>query len=435
MSRSFAARLTSWSFASILTISSMSVVAISPAHAGVEGGPLHGALDVEFSDDGYLTDPDGTSFVDVAMRRDRSVVCGNDGGEGLIRRFKPNGNPDPTFSGDGRVIFDPATLVNLSQCLVLKDGRIVVIGGFADAARRGGGPNTGLVGVFRPDGHLDHGFSGDGWRPLKTPGMSLTSLSGVATHPGGKLVVVGHAQDGSMTGFLAARLNLDGSLDTTFSKDGRWFRDIEPPEEDAVRALVRSDGTIVVLGYTRPVVPNDYLLTVVTLRPNGTLDPDAAGDGVFETDVDPDYGDVIADARLRPDGRVVAAVSTNAVISGEQRSNVTRLTSKGRIDLSFGGGDGYEPFNGAAIGLATGGGTIVALGELPTGEHFVFTRFLSDGTLDASFGTNGVSDPGLALGGQRGGIAMDTQGRIVAAGSARDLMTFVSNGVLMRLLP
>ena len=206
-----------------------------------------------------------------------------------------------------------------------------------------------------------------------------------------------------MVGFLAARLNLDGSLDHTFSKDGRWFKDIEPPEENAVRALVRSDGTIVVLGYTRPPVPNDYLLTVVTLRPNGTLDPDAAGDGVFEADVDPDYGDVIADARLRPDGRIVAAVSTNAVISGVQRSNITRLTPKGKIDRSFGGGDGFEPFNGAAIGLATGGGTIVALGELPTGEHFEFTRFLSDGTLDASFGTPGVSDPGLVPGGQQVG--------------------------------
>ena len=62
------------------------------------------------------------------------------------------------------------------------------------------------------------------------------------------------------------------------------------------------------------------------------------------------------------------------------------------------------------MGLATGGGTIVALGELPTGGHFEFTRFLSDGTLDTSFGTAGVSDLDWCWAASVGGPKMDTQG-------------------------
>ena len=152
MSRSAAVRLASWSFASLLMIFTISVIAPSMANAASEGGPLHGGLDVEFSGDGYLTGPDDTSFVDVAMRGDRPVVCGNDGDEGLIRRYKPNGDPDPTFSGDGELIFDPATLVSLTECLVMKDGRIVVVGDFAEAPGRGDGPTTALVGVVQRTG-------------------------------------------------------------------------------------------------------------------------------------------------------------------------------------------------------------------------------------------------------------------------------------------
>src|SRR5690606_26994901 len=92
-------------------------------------------------------------------------------------------------------------------------GRIVVAGTLrADFA---------VVGL-RPDGTLDPAFDGDG-RRLQDFGRTGADngADAVAVQPDGKAIVVGRLRTGAFPEPIGvARLNVDGTPDTTFGGDG-----------------------------------------------------------------------------------------------------------------------------------------------------------------------------------------------------------------------
>ena len=116
----------------------------------------------------------------------------------------------PTFGG-----FSGATGVALQG-----DGKIVAVGA---GARDGGGRDFALA-RYNPNGSLDTSFSGDGKQTTDFGGFS--GASGVALQGDGKIVAVGDAGGGT-TGFdfALARYNPNGSLDTSFSGDGKQTTD------------------------------------------------------------------------------------------------------------------------------------------------------------------------------------------------------------------
>ena len=77
-------------------------------------------------------------------------------------RLNPDGTPDATFSGDGRLVLPAAlfgqyTAVTVAEVALQPDGKIVLAGtaGTNAGGRHGGGPGG-------ADGTLDATFSGDG---------------------------------------------------------------------------------------------------------------------------------------------------------------------------------------------------------------------------------------------------------------------------------
>ena len=95
------------------------------------------------------------------------------------------------------------------------DGKIVAVGwavDFRDFA----------LARFNPNGSLDTSFSGDGLQTTDFAGGTDVA-NAVALQGDGRIVAVGLAQAASLdsTGFGLARYNPDGSLDTSFSGDGK----------------------------------------------------------------------------------------------------------------------------------------------------------------------------------------------------------------------
>jgi uncharacterized delta-60 repeat protein len=123
-----------------------------------------------------------------------------------------------------------------------------------------------------------------------------------------------------------------------------------------------------------------------------------------------------------PDGRMLGATS-GIVRFGPVEGSVFRITRAGALDSTFGTG-GAVSFSGATSSgnAAVNGmvrqpdGGIVVLGGNPIGwPHFALARFLSDGTLDATFGSSGKveSDAINPI-----GLAMQPDGALVVAVSA-----------------
>ena len=143
---------------------------------------------------------------------------------------------------------------------------------------------------YRADGSLDPTFSGDGKLTVADFG-DYSTANAVAIQADGKIVVAG--------GTALVRFNADGSFDPGFSDDGKVSSDL-----DAQAMAIQADGKIVLAG--------GYGFRLARYRADGSLDPAFSGDGTVNTDLP---GLVYArSVALQDDGRIVAAggIATSA---------------------------------------------------------------------------------------------------------------------------
>jgi uncharacterized delta-60 repeat protein len=172
-----------------------------------------------------------------------------------LARVNPDGTLDATFGAGGKQSIDFGFDDQATSVVLQPDGKIVAAG-FDD----GGSADFALV-RLNPDGSLDTtfndvatptGFNGDG-RLSFTFGApvfgGVEKAHALAIQPDGRLVVVGttDAGGGTVNNVGVARINTDGTLDTTFDADGKAIIDLGGNDEGNGVALA-SDGRVVVAG-------------------------------------------------------------------------------------------------------------------------------------------------------------------------------------------
>ncbi|HEX7269881.1 MAG TPA: hypothetical protein VF256_20995, partial [Streptosporangiaceae bacterium] len=153
------------------------------------------------------------------------------------------GDLDTSFSGDGKKTINFGGVDAANVVLVQPNGRIVVAGGGAAA-------NRFCVARLRSNGVLDTAFGPGGKRVIGFGGGSdFESAFGAALQRDGKIVLAG----GSGVRAAVARLNPNGSLDTTFSGDGKKTFSWAPGAiSGALDVLVLPNGKLVVAGFSGP---------------------------------------------------------------------------------------------------------------------------------------------------------------------------------------
>lgn len=190
-----------------------------------------------------------------------------------------------------------------------------------------------------------------------------------------------------------------GAIDPTFGQNGTT-----PPDFDAAATavVVAGDGKIVVLGQTQ------VGYEIRRYHANGS--PDATfGD---QGQVAATFGDdtVVVNLAVLGDGRIVVGGSS------EQSSlSVARFNPDGSPDSTF-SEDGLTEF---ALGLtvadmAVRGNSVVVVGT--AGTDVVVVRLNADGNLDQSFDGDGLATTPLGADARAGGVALQTDGKIVVTG-------------------
>ena len=364
------------------------------------------------------------------------------------RRLCAAGAPDLSFSGDGRTTVDflGGLRAFAADAAVQKDGKTVVVG-FVDA---GGGTRRFAVARLNFDGTPDTTFDGDGLVVVPVGDIGDARATAVAIQGDGKIVVAGSARVdsfGSFNGpdFAVIRLLPDGRLDRTFDGDGKRTIDFAGGATDVA---LQGDGKIVIVGENFDSgflgFGGDFNFAVARLNPSGSLDQSFSGDGKQQIGFS---GDDFAEAVAISNNKIIIAGRSGSEFSSSKMA-IVRLNANGSGDTTFGPSGNARvltSFPGQAVSsardlLVQSGGKIVVAGTSgnpsnPSSMQFALTRFLSTGAIDTSFGASGSGIVATDMGGNDVGLGIMTSadgGLIVAGSSERKfaLAGYTANGVL-----
>jgi uncharacterized delta-60 repeat protein len=252
------------------------------------------------------------------------------------------------------------------------DGKIVAAG----AAQVGGGAFA-LV-RYNTDGTLDTTFSDDGKVTTNfTRGDDW--VWDIALQVDGKIVASGVAGASASNKLVAvARYNTDGSRDATFSDDGKVTRNPTTGWEDAAGVGIQPDGKIVIAGAGGG---NGGRLLVMRFNADGGSDSTFSGDGMARTNFT-SRDDFAWDVSLQVDGKIVAA-GTAGLGSGTADFAVVRYGTTGTLDSSFGAGGKVVTSLTAGTDVATAvtiqldGNIVVGGGVSGAGGRFGVARYLA----------------------------------------------------------
>jgi gliding motility-associated-like protein/uncharacterized delta-60 repeat protein len=335
------------------------------------GNSQPGAIDQTF-----ITNISNPFYVGtIAVQPDGKILIGGGSITGKIIRLNSDGSVDPAFSEgtgiginnfvhsiaiqtDGKILvggsfstfngvsnscivrlnvdgtLDPSfdtgigTDYTIHSIAIQGDGKIIIGGGFISY----NGVSSNEIARLNVDGSLDTSFNiGTGAEG------NATEIWSLAIQPDGKIIIGGSFFTyNSVSRNGIARINADGSLDNSFN--------IGTGLNVAARGLaIQSDGKILVGGGST-VFNNVSCNSVIRLNSNGSLD------NTFNTNVTvwPDF--VTVGIAVQADGKIIVG----GLASNSSSPRISRLNNDGTRDLSFNScGSGANDFIESIVILPT----------------------------------------------------------------------------------
>lgn len=274
-------------------------------------------------------------------------------------------------------------------------------------------------------GSLDPNFSADG--KATTDFSSSEVGNAVVVQADGKIVAAGAFNNGANYDFAVFRYNADGSLDTSFDGDGKVITSVGSSQDSAAAVAIQADGKIVAAGHSS-IDGVSAIFALVRYNADGSLDASFGTGGKVITAVP--YS-AIYEIAIQPDGKIIAA--------GQSYNDTTytdftlaRYNPNGALDTSFGAGGivttDFGIYESAYSVAIQADGKIVAAGHRDDGEfgfsNFVLARYNADGSLDTSFDTDGRVITTFDGTGSANAVAIQSDGKILAAGYSQSCYIF-----------
>lgn len=310
----------------------------------------------------------------------------------LVSSFVPTFDgglkPDLSFGDNGKVVLDLGG-DDVATAVAFDDHSRIVVAGYTSA---GAGDYDFFVARFFDGGALDRSFNGTGWRAI---GFGDNDFATALTlDASGRIVVAGYSFQGGIFqfgnyDFAVARVMPDGQMDSTFGGDDHdgklldGLGDFEVPGS----VLIDSEGRIIVVGAQFGQGGPSYAnIAMARFTPVGKLDSTFGGGN----------GNVTRNFGMH------FSYGTAAALDAEGRLVVVGIASPGHITFTD------DTYNDADLAVA----------------RFDISGARTDVTLDPTFGTNGVT-----LTEVRGfddfaqAVAFDKHGRILVAGRSFTTVT------------
>jgi uncharacterized delta-60 repeat protein len=336
-----------------------------------------------------------------------------------LARYNTSGGLDPAFGGTGKAYINLGAYDHAYKVLIHQPtGKIIVAG--EKCAGQWAQCRAAVV-RLNSGGALDTTFNGTGKRIDGFGGID-NGWNAAAVYPDGRILAVGYMYNGTNYDFALMRFTVSGGPDAGFSGDGKAKVAFGPTSSEYAQAIaLQPDGKIVIAGYTCTATWSDCNFGVARLNDNGSLDTSFSGDGKQVVN----FGgtDYAYDLALQLDGKIVV-VGENWIGSTGYFA-IARLTPNGGMDVTFGGvGKVVTNFSGDSLAEAAQSvltqldGKIVVCGYISNGsfDDFAIARYNSNGTPDRSFSGDGKATVNFGDDDNCMAIARQADGKYVLAG-------------------
>jgi uncharacterized delta-60 repeat protein len=210
--------------------------------------------------------------------------------------------------------------------------------------------------------------------------------------------------------FALVRYNTNGTLDKSFDGDGIVITDLGTNDDAATAIAIQPDGKIVLAGLT-----GDQDIGLARYLPSGKLDPTFNAGGTVVSNIGTNIANGVA---ITPGGTILVAGSKGGP-KGDLDPYVASYGPNGRLNMGFGSfgvaqahlSDGTD--SGDDLTLDANGNIVLVGSASNATSDMALVRFKPDGTVDKTLTVDfhNTGDFGHAL-------AIDPQGRIIAAGSS-----------------
>jgi uncharacterized delta-60 repeat protein len=295
--------------------------------------------------------------------------------------FLTNGTQDPSFSVTG------SGLNNMVRWITPMGNQVLVSGYFTSY---NGNTAANYIARFNPDGSLDTTFATTG------TGFNGTIVT-TALDSNGKILVGGSftSYNGTPAEHLA-RLNADGSLDTTFVMAGTGLN-------YQVNTVVTDSSNRILIGGYFMVYNGTTTYFMTRLNSDGSLDLTFNEGIAFDNEVQ--------QILVTSSGKIML-VGEFGHYNGVSAVGVTRLNSDGTLDTTF--NNGGAGVNAAVWKMALdSSGRVIIGGDFTTYDGVAVghvARLNTDGSLDTTFIT------GSGLNGSPYAVTVQSDGKLLIGG-------------------
>ncbi|HQX52094.1 MAG TPA: proprotein convertase P-domain-containing protein, partial [Planctomycetaceae bacterium] len=390
-----------------------------------------GALDVSIGDGGRVFTTFFANAGDQAQAIDLDaagnwVVGGfthNSFNNFALTRYSPStATLDTGFGVGGRVVTDFTDLSGSDDVVTavksISGGKTVVVGNQFG--------NVSFVARYNANGSLDQSFGTGGRIATRV----LEGANDVQVFADGSMLLAGRVFNGTDYDFALLKLTSQGDFDNSFGDRGLAAADFLGFFDEARSIAIQSNGQILAAGAASDGGDLDF--AIARFNTDGTLDTSYSADGKQTVEFDANFNDEAREIKLDASGKAVLA---GYVFDGGQRDfAIARLTTQGNLDTTFdadgkvttdfGGGFDDEAFSLVinASGVITAGGFAKNAGAE---KDFALAQYNTNGSLRNAFDTDGkvTTDFRTNSDDQIAEIELDAAGRIVAAGGS-----FVAGG-------
>ena len=390
-----------------------------------------GDLDISFGNGGKVSVGIGGYFdvaQEVDVQKDGSIIVAGYGQEspssykGLsIARYLKDGNMDYDFGNLGLIQKQTNSMEGeLNSIEIQEDDKIVAVGYSISSNTN----NEDLTLVrFTKNGILDKSFGNSG--------LVVTEISNqkeigeaVAIQPDGKIICVGTTQHDPNFDIFLVRYDEYGQLDYYFGQGGIVITDINSGHDIGKSLAIQEDGKLIVAGFTYS--EDNFCMALLRYDTNGNLDSTFGKNGIAITNIYSSIGKL--DLVLQNDGKIILVGPSK--VDNTHHFTMLRFNTNGSLDNSFGKNGITQTIIGdfseaESVALDSYGNIVVAGTTGLENEDFVVAMYSQNGILDPGFGLNGITQVNFNNNSvdRAHSLAIDSDGNIIVAGETTNEYT------------